>query len=84
MKKTSSEFFICDCYSEGILVTKYKNEDEFYFSFFKRGYAGNKLSWKDKLRYILQIIKTGIPFEDEVILNKTKIASLVKFLSKKN
>lgn len=76
------EFIACSCKSEGIYLVKYKKEEEVYLSFFSHGINPKKLNWKDMIRYIWHLLKTGKPFEDQIVLDKAAVAKLKKVLNK--
>lgn len=81
-KKAIEEFILCSCSSEGIYIKKYKNEDEVYFSLFSRGINPKRFNWKDRFRYVWNVLKKGKPFEDEIVLDKSSIVKLLKVLKK--
>ena len=74
------EYFICDCHSESLLVEYFADDKEFYLSIWQRGYASRKYTFLQKLCAIWQIITTGSPFNDQLILNKDEATKLSKFL----
>lgn len=43
MKDQDSIFLICDCYEHGLLVEKFKDENEVSLSLFERGLKGLSL-----------------------------------------
>lgn len=81
MNEDKSEFLICDCQSHGLLVEKFKDEDEVYISFFERGLNGRILNWKERLRWCWQILRYGHPWADSIILNQDNKLKLKRFLS---
>jgi hypothetical protein len=67
----------CDCSSEGVLVTRWKDDEykEIYLSLW--GYRPNYLmDWRERLRHIWRIIKVGYPFDDDVVLNPDSAKAL--------
>lgn len=82
MSQQIEEFIICSCSTEGLYLVKYKGEQELYLSIFNRGLNPKKLTLWNKLRYIWNIIKTGKPFNDEMILNTESIKKLQVVLKK--
>jgi len=76
-----STFLICDCHSHGLLVEKFKGEEELHISLFERGLSGRTLNWSERLRWIWQIVRYGKPWSDYVILDKEKTNKLVKFIN---
>jgi len=80
----------CDCHSEGIMISHDDNDPfpNIYLAIFSHGkYKNNKLSLKEKLRYCWQVIRTGNPFEDEIMLRqetaKELAEALLEFANKK-
>lgn len=77
----SKEIFLeCDCYSEGIKF-KYDNDGMLNISLYQRGFTPRTRSWKEKLRWIWQIIRKDVPYDDEIILSKEKINLLAQFVN---
>ena len=48
MKDQDSIFLICDCYEHGLLVEKFKDENEVSLSLFERGLKGRTLCWPER------------------------------------
>jgi hypothetical protein len=72
-------FVKCTCHSEGLMVEA--DEDSLYLSIWERGYGhDNTLSWKQKLRYIWQILKHGKPYGDQIVLDRKGCFALSKAL----
>ena len=66
-------------------ITKYEDEPETYVAIFKHGYNPKCKSLWNKVRYIWQIIKTGQPFGDDIVLSKSdalRLSSLLNSLYK--
>lgn len=75
----SKELFLeCDCYSEGIKFN-YDEDGLLYISLYQRGFKPRTKTWREKLRWIWQIITKDVPYDDEVIISKDKIKQLVVF-----
>lgn len=80
-----SEFFRCDCSTEGITVAPDLDCAEFYFAYYNESmYNYKELSFFDRLKLALKIlfIKKN-PYEDMVILNEAETTRLVKYLREK-
>jgi len=73
-------FLECDCYSEGIKFN-YDNDGFLNISLYQRGFKPRTRSWKEKLRWIWQIIKKDVPYDDEVMLSKDKVEILAQFMN---
>lgn len=80
MKEPDSKFLICDCYEHGLLVEKFKDENEVSLSLFERGLKGRILSWSERLRWCWQIVRYGRPWSDYVILSEENQKQLKEFL----
>ena len=79
-EEQDSVFLICDCFSHGLLVEKFKGEEEVSLSLFERGLNGRILSWSSRLRWCWQILRYGKPWSDFVILNIENQKRLKEFL----
>lgn len=63
-------YYLCECGSELIQLDVEKDEKwgkEVNFAIFQYGKSG--FGWVTKLKWIWKIIKTGIPYSDQVILS---------------
>ena len=80
-EEQDSVFLICDCFSHGLLVEKFKGEEEVSLSLFERGLNGRILSWSSRLRWCWQILRYGKPRSDFVILNTENQKQLKNFLN---
>ena len=78
-EEKESEFLICECYSHGLLVEKFDDE-EVYLSLFERGLSGRTLGWSERLRWCWQILRYGKPWSDFIILNAENQKKLKEFL----
>ena len=79
-EEQDSAFLICDCFSHGLLVEKFKGEEEVSLSLFERGLNGRILSWSSRLRWCWQILRYGKPWSDFVILYIENQKRLKEFL----
>lgn len=78
-------FFGCDCHTEGVVIEDdfdpdYKPLHIFYLSFWTLGRQGRSLGLWDRIRYCWQILKTGLPYGDMIVLHRDKAIELGKFL----
>lgn len=78
-EEKESKFLICDCYSHGLLVEKFDDE-ELCLSLFERGLSGRTLGWSERLRWCWQIVRHGKPWSDFIILNTENQKKLKEFL----
>ena len=74
------KFIKCDCHSEGMLVTKFDDGEEIYFSYWREGINPIKLSWWMRLRLCWMVLTKGNVYNDQVILNKEKAVELASWL----
>jgi len=74
------KFVKCDCHGEGILVTKYDDEEEMYFSYWREGINPIKLSWWMRLKLCYLALFKGNFYNDQVILNKEKAMELALWI----
>lgn len=80
--KTREKFFRCSCHGEGMFVSNFEGEEEFYFSYWSCGYRpnGKKSIWQ-RLEYCWKILMTGEFFIDEIILDKKKAIELTTWIT---
>ena len=79
-EEKDSIFLICDCFSHGLLVEKFKDEEEVSMSLFERGLSGRILPLRERIRWCWQILRYGKPWSDFVILNTENQKQLKEFL----
>ena len=70
------KFIQCDCYGEGLLITKFDDEEELYFSYWRQGIDPIKLSWWMRLKLCWMVLTKGNYYEDQIIINKEKSKEL--------
>ena len=74
------KFVKCDCWSEGILVTKFDDEEQMYFSYWREGLNPIKLSWWMRLKLCWITLTKGNYYADQVILDKEKAMELALWI----
>jgi hypothetical protein len=74
------KFIQCDCYGEGLLITKFDGEEELYFSYWRQGIDPIKLSWWMRLKLCWMALTKGNYYEDQVILSKEKAMELASWI----
>jgi len=80
-KDTSAEWtiearFPCDCYSHEMSFWA-DNESQFAeFSYWQRGKGEQPWSWKTRLKMVWDILTTGNPYSDMIILNRSNTEKL--------
>lgn len=78
------EFVICDCGTHAVQVSVFKpenHEESVYLSFWESGHAIG-ISWRNRIRCIWHIIRTGTPWEDDVVLSREEATRLSTLLTK--
>ena len=78
------KFIQCECGGEGVLVTHWEGDTtykEVYFTMFSSGtYNDSTLSFRERIRHAWNIIKTGHPFTDSLILTESAVKELGQYL----
>ena len=74
------KFIQCDCWGEGMLITKFDDEDELYFSYWRQGIDPIKLSWWMRLKLCWMVLTKGNYYDDQIVLNKQKSIELASWL----
>lgn len=79
--KNHTKYILCDCRSE-ILVIDYDSETQTADLAIYENFASysHKNNWYQKLRYIWRVLNNKSPYNDQIILNKSQIKDLHKFL----
>ncbi len=70
----------CDCSCSQLEVEYDKEEKWFYLSMWYRGYKTKKMDWRNRLRWIWQILTKGNLWSDHMILSRENADKLSKFL----
>lgn len=79
IKQVEERFFSCACFGEGLRVSFWPGDGEFYLSMWSYRHAG-KPSWRQRFRHIWNIIRVGDPWEDECLLTHIEAKELQIFL----
>lgn len=69
----------CSCHSHQLHLEKDDDDCMWYGSFWIRGY-GTESTWKFRLRMIWQILKTGTPYGDEIVLQRKDMEELLAYV----
>jgi hypothetical protein len=64
------KFIKCSCHGEGMLLTKFDDEEEIYVSFWREGLDPVKLTFWMRLKLCYLALFKGNYYEDQVVLNK--------------
>lgn len=73
------KFTVCACFSEGLRVSYFPEDKEFYVSIWEHKGSG-KACWSHRLKHIWRILRTGQPWEDEIIISEQDAGELGQFL----
>lgn len=80
-EREKETFVPCSCGSEGLHLYKFKNDDELFLSVWEMGYGrDNRLTWKQRLRYIWRILRDGRPYGDQIVLGRNGRSALIHAL----
>ena len=80
--ETQEIFLPCCCNNEGLLVRHRKTcGSEYQFSYWSTGTGCSAYTWKQKLRFIWHLLRTGNPFTDMIVLEPSEAKHLAKFLA---
>jgi hypothetical protein len=81
--KNNIHFELCGCKSE-VLVLEYDKEIGLMdLAIYEHSVSfRNKMSWRQKLRYIWQVIRYNRSYNDQIVLEKKQIKNLYDFLKK--
>lgn len=77
----SKIFLDCDCGSEVMQVEKDPAFNEFFVSIYTRH---PQMTLWNKFRHIWQVLRTGEPFADQIIINEEEAQRLAEFLRRRN
>lgn len=72
-------FLKCECSTHCLEVEYLPEDKEYYFAFWNLGVYGKKMSWKERFRWCWQILKSGSPWADMVILNGKQLQKINNF-----
>ena len=78
------KFIKCDCHSEGILVTKFDDGEEMYFSYWKEGINPIKLSRWARQQQSRKVLTKGNYYDDQVVLNREKAMELALWIQEEH
>lgn len=77
-----SLYLTCDCSNHGFQLKKSTSCGWFYLSCWKYGRNCNILSWKERCRWIWNIVITGNPWADDVIINNKQAKQIIEYINK--
>lgn len=74
------KFFSCECYSEGLLLSKYDDEDSIIFAVLSLSYNKNHLNLWERIKYCYHVLKNGKIYKDQLILDNDKAKEIAEWL----
>jgi hypothetical protein len=79
--KNNIHFELCNCKSE-VLILEYDQEIGLMdCAIYESGISiRHKMSWRQKIKYIWQVLINNKPYADQIVLDKTQIQKLKVFL----
>lgn len=84
--KKNKLYLPCSCGTHMLVVERdeeLENEIKtpmWYFSFWSRGHDGEKMTWRNRIRTIWQILRKGHPYGDDLVYEKQDLTRLTRFL----
>lgn len=74
-------FIRCECHIEGLRLTRFEDDDEdLYVAMWEDRHYGGRVPWRQRWRHIWRVIRTGRPYEDEVVLNRQAAQDVARFI----
>ena len=73
------EFFLCMCGNEAVAVNWAwwdEYDVEIYLSMWQYGRCNWNSSWRERLRHVWRIVKTGYPYLDDITLTSKQALEL--------
>jgi len=71
----------CSCGGEVVKIEYDKEVDSYYFAVFT---LDGRRSWRNRLRQIWHIIKTGEPYSDNAVISSNDMNKVVEFIDQIN
>jgi hypothetical protein len=75
------KYFECGCGTHLISMSVDAEDREVYMSFWELGHGGNRTSWKERLRHIWRIIRTGEPYADSIVFSTNEFVKFKDFVN---
>lgn len=79
-----SLFVKCICCCSALEISRDEEDNCFNVALWTNGPWGHKItSWREKLRWCWNMIKTGVPWNDHTILSNEDAAKLAEYINKR-
>ena len=72
----------CECSSESLEVQYWPEDKQFYVTSWQQGFIHRPFSWRERIKWMWHILKTGNPWGDMIILSPTKAKEISDFINK--
>ena len=75
----------CDCYGSALEIERDvwdKDYRRFWFSIWKRGRDRGSLCWRERIRWCWNILTTGNPWADDIIVTDNEAREIAEFILK--
>ena len=82
--KSREKFIKCSCYGEGMLLTKFDDEEEIYVSFWREGIDPIRLTWWMRLKLCWLTLTKGNYYSDQLVLSKESAKELTEWINENN
>ena len=82
MSENKEKFLKSCCWGERMLASKFEDEPEFYFSFWKEGFDPNKLTWWMRIKLSWMLLFKGNYYDDQIVLSKKSAEELTVWIEK--
>lgn len=87
--KEESLFEKCQCQGDIFELQRYKDhwgdgkiDEGFNLTFWSLGRSSNKLCWRERWRWIWNILRTGNPWADGIIINDKQAKEIADYINK--
>jgi len=83
-----SLYIKCDCHGEVLEIQAYDysdthpNDTGFYMSMWRMSSDSHKMSWRERFRWCWQILRTGDPWNDYIMLTKENAKKVSQYIEK--
>jgi hypothetical protein len=87
MQEPTSIMVKCECHDEALEVTHWpdtngngESENEYWFAIWKQGFD-TRLCWRERFRWCWNILRTGKPWGDNIILTPENAKQVSEFIN---
>lgn len=76
------QFFSCDCNAEGVLLSKFDDEDDIYLAIYTYGQFHSKPTIWNRIKYCWHHLTTGRIYQDQIVLDSKTAKKLANWIIK--